>query len=72
MREVIKTIQKQLDAFEKQANAMIAEKVLQEAKELNEKLDECGSVVVHVFSDGANGKVGKKAVVRGAFTTFAL
>jgi len=55
MREVVKNIQKQLDALEKQVTALIAEKVLQEAKKLNETVE--GDVAVHIFSDGANGKV---------------
>lgn len=61
MREVIKSIQKQLDSLEKQVAALIAEKVLQEAKNLNETVE--GDVAVHIFSDGANGKVCRKATI---------
>ncbi|KAI6182400.1 Alanine--tRNA ligase, mitochondrial [Aphelenchoides bicaudatus] len=54
LREVMKKIDTTLIAFDKKAKAEIANKVLEEAKKLNEEAKD--NFVVHVFEKGANVK----------------
>lgn len=62
LRQNAQNIQKKLDAYDKQFKAKISEKILQEAAKINLEAakDENGqriNYIVHVFADGANGKV---------------
>lgn len=57
LRSVIKEAQKTLDAFDRKVKSEIAEKVLNQAKELSQTID--GEFVVHVFEKGANSKVSR-------------
>lgn len=55
MRNIIKEMQKTLDSFDKKVKAEIADRVLQQAKELAPKTTE--TFAVHIFEKGANTKV---------------
>lgn len=55
IREQLKNIQKALDKYAKEAQALVAEKVLQQAKEMAAS-ENCPDVIVHVFPPGANSK----------------
>uniref|UniRef100_A0A0K0F7G9 Alanine--tRNA ligase n=1 Tax=Strongyloides venezuelensis TaxID=75913 RepID=A0A0K0F7G9_STRVS len=57
IRETTKNIQKTLDKYSKNAQAAAAQKIVDEAKKLVESIDESTKFLVHVFPEGANGKV---------------
>ncbi|CAD5208802.1 unnamed protein product [Bursaphelenchus xylophilus] len=54
IRSLAKETQKLLDSYDRKAKAAIADKVVQEAKDINENNKD--KVLVHVFTEGANGK----------------
>ena len=60
MRNIVKEAQKLLDQFDKKIKAEIAEKVLQQAKQLSKTTE--ASVLVHIFEKGANAKVTLKLI----------
>ena len=63
IRETATGLQRLLDTYDRQAKAAVAEKILQEAKTLNSGLAADTKVLVHVFGNGAHGKVGSSVYV---------
>ncbi|CEF67938.1 Alanine--tRNA ligase, mitochondrial [Strongyloides ratti] len=57
VRETTKNIQKLLDKYNKNAQNAAAEKIVAEAKKLVETIDDSTKYLVHVFPEGANGKI---------------
>ncbi|VDD95294.1 unnamed protein product [Enterobius vermicularis] len=58
LRKLLKNTQRSLDKADRNAKALIAEKVVAEAKELDISLNNLQmKYLVHIFSPGANGKV---------------
>lgn len=55
-REAALALQKKLDSFVRKAEKAIADKLLAEAKSLNDAKTDT-QLLVHVFSNDANGKV---------------
>ncbi|VDK41872.1 unnamed protein product [Anisakis simplex] len=56
IRDKAKGIQRLLDKLDREAKAAIAEKVLEEAKQLESTLNNNEKILVHVFAKGASGK----------------
>ncbi|KAI1730704.1 tRNA synthetases class II (A) domain-containing protein [Ditylenchus destructor] len=56
IREQAKNLQRLLDSYDRQAKAAVTDKLVQEAKALNTELAADSQPVVHVFSNGGNGK----------------
>lgn len=56
IRETVLKLQKQIDFYEKQLDKEIIDKVINEAKILNKKVNKISEFLVHVFENDANVK----------------